>query len=116
MRLTPYIIVFTVEMVTSKNYLQKPTAGGGSVAADDNAKKSAGPSAVSMGIPTDVKPAVKHVLSREQQLYYEKMVEAIIGTEEKLRAVAIESLGNDPGLQQLLPYFARFIAEKVHIM
>jgi hypothetical protein len=32
-----------------------------------------------LGLPTESRPIVKHVLSKEQQLYYEKMTDAING-------------------------------------
>lgn len=32
-----------------------------------------------LGLPTESRPIVKHVLSKEQQLYYEKMTDAIKG-------------------------------------
>lgn len=32
-----------------------------------------------LGLPTDTKAVVKHVLSKELQMYYEKMTEAILG-------------------------------------
>jgi transcription initiation factor TFIID subunit 6 len=61
----------------------------------------------------DVKPLVKHVLSKELQLYYERITEAVVSEEERLRFQAYESLRSDPGLHQLLPYFVQFIVEKV---
>jgi transcription initiation factor TFIID subunit 6 len=61
----------------------------------------------------DVKPLVKHVLSKELQLYYERITEAVVSEEERLRYQAYESLRSDPGLHQLLPYFVQFIVEKV---
>lgn len=61
-----------------------------------------------------VKPLVKHVLSKELLLYFERIGKAILDeSNETLRAAAIASLRNDPGLHQLLPYFVQFIAEKV---
>eukprot|EP01135_Chromosphaera_perkinsii_P004407 Nk52_evm10s280 gene=Nk52_evmTU10s280 len=105
---------------------KKPTA---SDIKETNAKLNAG--------SIEVKPIVKHVLSKELQLYYEKMVEVILGSrylkintpegkpdpeelspealkeEEKARGIAIESLATDPGLHQLLPYFCQFFADKV---
>jgi transcription initiation factor TFIID subunit 6 len=60
-----------------------------------------------------VKPLVKHVLSKELQLYFERVCTAI--TDEgsgHLRTAALASIRNDPGLHQLLPYFIQFISEK----
>jgi len=86
--------------------------------------------------PVVVKPLVKHVLSKELQIYFEKVTGAIKSTngsfskslsesEESSAAVtssrgdfptdsdALRSLSRDPGLHQLLPYFTQFIADEV---
>jgi transcription initiation factor TFIID subunit 6 len=56
---------------------------------------------------------VKHILSKELQLYFERVCAAIMDEQnENLRAAALSSLRNDPGLHQLLPYFLQFISEK----
>lgn len=61
-----------------------------------------------------VKPLVKHILSKELQLYFERVCTAVLDEHnEALRTAAFSSLRNDPGLHQLLPYFLQFIAEKV---
>ncbi|KAG0032128.1 hypothetical protein BGZ81_011617 [Podila clonocystis] len=61
----------------------------------------------------EVQPLVKHVLSKELQMYYERITSAVLSQDEILRATAISSLQNDPGLHQLLPYFVQLVAEKV---
>ncbi|KAG7866714.1 hypothetical protein KL918_003611 [Ogataea parapolymorpha] len=62
----------------------------------------------------DVKPLVKHMLSKELQLYFDKSVAALLDeTNESLRAAALESLEADPGLHQLVPYFIQFVAETI---
>jgi transcription initiation factor TFIID subunit 6 len=61
-----------------------------------------------------VKPLVKHVLSKELQLYFEKVCSAFLDeTSEEYRTSGHASLKEDPGLHQLVPYFVQFIAEKV---
>lgn len=61
-----------------------------------------------------VKPLVKHVLSKELQLYFEKVCGAFLDeTSEDYRTSAYSSLREDPGLHQLVPYFVQFISEKV---
>ncbi|KAK6205571.1 TATA-binding protein-associated factor [Scheffersomyces amazonensis] len=65
---------------------------------------------------TEVKPLVKHVLSKELKLYFDKVVEVLISTEsekEILKNAALNSLKNDPGLHQLVPYFIQFVAEQI---
>lgn len=63
-----------------------------------------------------VKPLVKHVLSKELKLYFDKVVEVLLSTEpdnEYLKNAALTSLKNDPGLHQLVPYFIQFVAEQI---
>lgn len=61
-----------------------------------------------------VKPLVKHVLSKELQLYFERICGAILDdTNDEHRNAALASLRTDPGLHQLVPYFFQFVAEKV---
>ena len=61
-----------------------------------------------------MKPLVKHVLSKELQLYFEKIATALLDeSNEEYRIAALASLRSDPGLHQLVPYFVQYIAEKV---
>ncbi|RPB18990.1 transcription initiation factor TFIID subunit D5 [Terfezia boudieri ATCC MYA-4762] len=70
--------------------------------------------ALGSGDSTTVKPLVKHILSKELQLYFEKVCEAVLNEHnESLRSAAFASLRHDPGLHQLLPYFVQFVSEKV---
>jgi transcription initiation factor TFIID subunit 6 len=65
----------------------------------------------------ETKQQVKHVLSKELQLYFEKIANALMNEEtESVRETAIASLRNDPGLHQLVPYLVAFIAEKVPVL
>ncbi|KAF3993460.1 hypothetical protein FT663_00483 [Candidozyma haemuli var. vulneris] len=64
----------------------------------------------------EVKPLVKHVLSKELKLYFDKIVEVLISTDpekETFKDAALNSLRTDPGLHQLVPYFIQFVAEQV---
>ncbi|CEP22332.1 unnamed protein product [Cyberlindnera jadinii] len=66
----------------------------------------------------EVRPLVKHVLSKELQLYFDKVIQALTKTEQDettlhLRQAALSSLRSDPGLHQLLPYFIQFISEQI---
>ncbi|KAJ3218412.1 Transcription initiation factor TFIID subunit 6 [Dinochytrium kinnereticum] len=58
-------------------------------------------------------PLVKHVLSKELQMYYDKITECILSPSEDLKNLAVESLGKDPGIQPLLPYFIQFATDKI---
>ncbi|EEP79018.1 hypothetical protein UREG_03864 [Uncinocarpus reesii 1704] len=61
-----------------------------------------------------VKPLVKHILSKELQLYFERVCSAFLDeSNEEYRLSAFASLKEDPGLHQLVPYFVQFISEKV---
>jgi hypothetical protein len=60
-----------------------------------------------------VKLLVKHVLSHELRLYFEKVTAAILGDDEAQKKLVFASLAADPGLQQLVPYFAKFISDEV---
>lgn len=59
------------------------------------------------------KPAIRHVLSKEQQLYYEYVTSALRGSDSTLKSAVFKSLLEDDGLYQLLPYFTQFIAEEL---
>ncbi|GMH25499.1 hypothetical protein Nepgr_027342 [Nepenthes gracilis] len=66
------------------------------------------------GLPVDIKLPVKHVLSRELQLYFEKIIELTTRKPESpLFKEALMSLATDSGLHPLVPYFTYFIAEEV---
>lgn len=66
------------------------------------------------GYDTTVKPLVKHILSAEIQLYFERITTAILDeNNEEYRHAAFNSVRTDPGLHQLIPYFNNFVAEKV---
>ncbi|POS87804.1 hypothetical protein EPUL_000271 [Erysiphe pulchra] len=64
------------------------------------------------------KPLVKHIVSKELILYFNKVKSAILDESSEqevlvLRKAAFESVRSDPGLHQLVPYFVQFISEKV---
>lgn len=63
----------------------------------------------------NVKQLASHELSVEQQLYYKEITEACVGCDESRRAEALQSLACDPGLHQMLPRLATFIAEGVRV-
>ncbi|KAI8823471.1 uncharacterized protein EV422DRAFT_565415 [Fimicolochytrium jonesii] len=58
-------------------------------------------------------PLVKTVLTKELQLYYEKVTEAVVGESEELRALSLQSVAKDPGIQPLIPYFVQFIGDQI---
>ncbi|XP_048498471.1 transcription initiation factor TFIID subunit 6 isoform X2 [Beta vulgaris subsp. vulgaris] len=66
------------------------------------------------GLPIDVKLPVKQVLSRELQLYFDKVIEL---STRKFDTIlfkdTLRSLATNSGLHPLVPYFTCFIAEEV---
>ncbi|KAJ7567435.1 hypothetical protein O6H91_02G146900 [Diphasiastrum complanatum] len=65
-------------------------------------------------LAVDMKLPIKHVLSRELQLYFEKITELVIsGADPILLKDAYASLTTDSGLHPLVPYFTQFIADEV---
>ncbi|KAJ3195417.1 hypothetical protein HK101_000259 [Irineochytrium annulatum] len=56
---------------------------------------------------------VKNTLSKELQLYHDKITESILAASDEQRNLAVESVMKDPGIQPLLPYFVQFITDKV---
>jgi transcription initiation factor TFIID subunit 6 len=59
------------------------------------------------------KAQVKHLLSKEMQLYYETVVNSVFVGDEKHRSIIFHSLAYDSGLNQLIPYFSKFVADTV---
>ncbi|KAJ9169995.1 hypothetical protein P3X46_018132 [Hevea brasiliensis] len=65
-------------------------------------------------LPVDIKLPVKHVLSRELQLYFDKITELTLRrSDSALFKEALVSLATDSGLHPLVPYFTCFIADEV---
>jgi hypothetical protein len=61
-----------------------------------------------------VKLRVKHILGKELQLYYEHVTKTLSGSDASQRDAALVSLSEEPGLNQLLPYFSLYVRESVH--
>uniref|UniRef100_A0A9I9D7P7 TATA box binding protein associated factor (TAF) histone-like fold domain-containing protein n=1 Tax=Cucumis melo TaxID=3656 RepID=A0A9I9D7P7_CUCME len=66
------------------------------------------------GLPVDIKLPVKHILSKELQLYFDKITELVVSKSSSiLFKKALVSLATDSGLHPLVPYFTCFIADEV---
>ncbi|XP_060199697.1 transcription initiation factor TFIID subunit 6 isoform X2 [Lycium barbarum] len=66
------------------------------------------------GVPVDIKVPVKHVLSRELQLYYDKITELTVNRSNPLLfKEALRSLATDSGIHPLVPYFTYFVSDEV---
>jgi len=55
------------------------------------------------------------MLSKELRIYYEKLTESVVSSDETLQQAVFDSLKQDPGIHQLVPYFVKFIIENVII-
>ncbi|KAK3154346.1 hypothetical protein QOZ80_2BG0189340 [Eleusine coracana subsp. coracana] len=66
------------------------------------------------GLPVDIKLPVKHVLSKELQMYFDKIAELTLSrSDTPLFKEALVGLAKDSGLHPLVPYFSYFIADEV---
>ncbi|KVI10397.1 Armadillo-like helical [Cynara cardunculus var. scolymus] len=66
------------------------------------------------GVSIDIKTPVKHVLSIELQLYFEKITDLTVSRSNSIIFnKALLSLATDVGLHPLVPYFIYFVAEEV---
>jgi len=64
------------------------------------------------------RPLVKHVVSKEMVLYFDKIQAALLDDnpdEEvvRLRQAALASVRDDPGIHQLVPYFINFVSDQI---
>ena len=66
-----------------------------------------------------MQPVVAHELSKELQLYFDRITAVVRGgggaggVETPVLRAALESLATDSGLHQLLPYFTQFVQDEV---
>jgi transcription initiation factor TFIID subunit 6 len=102
---------------TTSSEVSEPSA---KKTSEDEAAVVSATTVVSSEGDVEVKQTVKHVLSKEQQLYYKKITDAVLAVKqgtssdhEELLHAALTSLSTDPGIHQLLPYFTKFIATHV---
>ncbi|KAK9084716.1 hypothetical protein Sjap_025127 [Stephania japonica] len=67
-------------------------------------------------LPVDIRLPVKHVLSRELQLYFDKITELTVNkSDSMLFKEALSSLATDSGLHPLVRYFTFFIADEPRV-
>lgn len=114
----PPIIRGAIVTALNDNSLQASSSSATSISLSED-KSSSHSSTVRPGRNTEIKPLVKHVLSKELQIYFNKVVTALTTTDssnpnaQHMRAAALSSLKTDSGLHQLVPYFIQFIAEQI---
>lgn len=115
-------------LTSDSSYHQASTQGTNGTGANTDANAAAsGADATAGSIQTNVdpgntnakdieiKPLVKHVLSKELQVYFNKVIQALSSQAEddSLKNAALSSIRSDPGLHQLIPYFIQFISEQI---
>jgi transcription initiation factor TFIID subunit 6 len=62
----------------------------------------------------EARPLIKDHLSRELQLYFDRLTSAVTDpNDETVRKAALASLRTDTGLSGLVPYLIRWISERV---
>lgn len=67
-----------------------------------------------VGEPTqEVRTKVKHVLPKPLQLFFKQVVHAVKAPGSDLQAKVFNSLTEEPGLHQLLPYLSQLVADEV---
>lgn len=69
--------------------------------------------AIAGAAAAESRPTVKHVLSKEVQMYFEKITAALKSESHELRQIAWDGLREDAGLHQLLPYLVQFIQAEI---
>lgn len=62
---------------------------------------------------TEIQPLVAHALSKELQLYFDRLTTSALDPDETTRLAALESFRGDTGLQGLVAYLVQWTAEKV---
>lgn len=75
-----------------------------------NTKTQAGDSGKAV---VEVKPPLKHDLTRELQLYFEHVTDAISGDDPSQLEACLESVAHDKGIAVLLPYLTKFVKDTV---
>ena len=63
-------------------------------------------------LDTIIKPMLSHVMTKEASLYYEKIV-SYMSQDQKAVDFALQQIKSDGGLQQMLPYFIRWICDQI---
>ena len=106
----------------AKAKTKRHASGGHSVTGGKDADADAGDEGGdkdSKGASDKFAPVVQHVLSKELQIYFDRITALLRGgggvnyEEQNLLNAAIGSLQTDAGLANLIPYYAKFISTEV---
>ncbi|CAI4039169.1 hypothetical protein SMKI_07G1410 [Saccharomyces mikatae IFO 1815] len=115
----PPFIRGAIVTALNDNSLQTPATSTTASASVADTAISQHLSNVKPGQNTEVKPLVKHVLSKELQIYFNKVISTLTAKSQAdesvqhMKQAALTSLRTDSGLHQLVPYFIQFIAEQI---
>lgn len=60
-----------------------------------------------------IKHNIKHVLSRESQIYYDHVRRALFSYDAREIQTTLSAVSNESGIMQLVPYFALFVQQTV---
>ena len=74
-----------------------------------NAQQESGTTAVD----SEIKPLIKHILPKEQQVYFEHVTSSLVNSNNEAVNEVIKRIRQELGLQLLVPYFVQFAAEMV---
>lgn len=85
----------------------------GSTSSRHKAQRQAQQSQANGSGDVQVKSLVKHVLSRELQLYFDRLTAAATDVDGTMREAALASLRSDTGLGGLVPYLVQWTGERV---
>lgn len=114
----PPIVRGAIVTALNDNSFQTSSSSSAALSLDEE-KEAQRLSSVKPGQNIEVKPLVKHVLSKELQIYFNKVISALTSKDQSdekaqhMKAAALTSLKTDSGLHQLVPYFIQFIAEQI---
>ncbi|OLY78532.1 Transcription initiation factor TFIID subunit 6 [Smittium mucronatum] len=61
-------------------------------------------------------PLVKHVLSKEHQLYFECVKDSLFSSNAAIQTAALDCVSSDGGIHQLVPYFVQLISDLVGLL
>eukprot|EP00871_Galdieria_phlegrea_P004910 jgi/Galph1/541/GphlegSOOS_G5230.1 len=64
-------------------------------------------------VPIEVVKPLKHALSKEFQLFYDRVITIIREADQEKKEACLKELCRQPGIQQLVPYFTLYIHEEV---
>jgi transcription initiation factor TFIID subunit 6 len=62
--------------------------------------------------PVNISPALTVLLSPEHQVFFERVLTALLGPDNRLKSAALQAVQLDDGIHQLVPHFSQWIADQ----